>query len=168
LGFYCQKMKIHLIRHAKTASVSLSGNDFDRKLLLKGVVQANVLGSYIQNKEIQPELTFCSMAVRTKETYSILQHLINVGKTTFSTDLYLCDRETYLKKIWELNHGKELMIIGHNDGISEFASYLTDETLSMRTSEYYCIELPAKTWDEVSFGTGTVIDHFHPSVYLLD
>lgn len=161
-------MKIHLIRHAKTSPSTLYVNDFDRKLLPKGVVQANVLGSYLNIKEIKPLLTWCSTAIRTKETLSLLQHLNSMGEISLLNDLYLCDREVYLKKIWELNHGKELMIIGHNDGISEFASYLTDETLSMRTSEYYCIELPAKTWDEVSFGTGTVIDHFHPSVYLLD
>lgn len=161
-------MKIHLIRHAKTTPLTQSTHDFDRKLLPKGIVQANVLGSYLHNKEIKPELTWCSSAIRTKETFIILQHSLELGKTTFLDDLYLCDRELFLKKIWELKNGKELLIIGHNDGISQLATYLTDEMLSMRTSEYYCIEFASKTWNEISFGTGTIIDHFHPSVYLLD
>jgi len=161
-------MKIHLIRHAKTSPSTLYVNDFDRKLLPKGVVQANVLGSYLNTKGIKPLSTWCSSAIRTKETLSILQHVNSMGEISLLNDLYLCDREIYLKKIWELNHGKELMIIGHNDGISEFASYLTGESIAMRTSDYYCIEFESKTWNEVSIGTGRIIDHFHPSVYLLD
>lgn len=161
-------MKIHLIRHAKTAPSSISGNDFDRRLLTKGIVQANVLASFLKTKTIHPQLTLCSEATRTKETLLILQHSINLGEIIFSSELYLCDRETYLKDIWKLKKCKELVIIGHNDGISAFASYLCDESLNMRTCEYYCIEFETENWNEISIGTGKVIDHFHPSVFLLD
>ena len=161
-------MKIHLIRHAKTAPSSISGNDFDRRLLTKGIVQANVLASFLKTKTIHPQLSWCSEATRTKETLIILQHSINLGELFFSTELYLCDRETYLKEIWKLKKCKELVIIGHNDGISALASYLCDESINMRTSEYYCIEFATENWNEISMGTGKVIDHFHPSVFLLD
>jgi phosphohistidine phosphatase len=159
-------MKIHLIRHAKTDPTSLSGKDFDRKLLPKGIVQANVLAYYLLDHGVQPEITWCSDAVRTRETLSIIQRKIDPGKIVYSKDLYLADREVLLKKTWELKHGKELMIIGHNDGISSFASYLTDEQLIMKTGEYLCIEFTADLWQETSRGTGKIIANFRPSVFL--
>lgn len=161
-------MKIHLIRHAKTDPTSSSGKDFDRKLLPKGIVQANVLAYYLQKEKVKPELTWCSTAIRTKETLSIIQHKIELEKISFLQDLYLCDREMYLKKIWELKHNKELLIVGHNDGISSFAQYLTNESILMKTGEYLCIEFATDSWQEVSRGNGRITTQFRPSVYLPD
>lgn len=161
-------MKLHLIRHAKTDPTSISGKDFDRKLLPKGIIQANVLGYYLTAKLVRPFETFCSSAIRTKETLTILQSILDLGKIHLLDDLYLSDREVYLKTLWELKHDKDILFIGHNDGISEFASYLLDEDLSMKTSGYLCIEFTAKGWEEVSRGTGQLLSEFRPVVYFPD
>ena len=161
-------MKIHLIRHAKADSSVDSGKDFDRKLSPKGIVQVNVLAHFLHDLKIKPEIIFCSSASRTRETLSIIQHKISLGKISYFEDLYLCDREIFLSKIWELKNHKELLIVGHNDGISALASYLSDEPFMMKTGEYTCIEFKADSWQEVSRGTGRVIAHFRPSVYLPD
>ena len=161
-------MKIHLIRHAKTTQTDQFENDIKRKLLPKGIIQANVLGNYLQSKNIQAELTWCSTANRTKETLSILHHSIDLGKIIFSSDLYLCENDTYLKKVWELKTVNELFIIGHNDGISSFASYVTNEHISLKPCEYCCIEFNIDSWDELSKGNGRTIDRFLPSVFLPD
>lgn len=159
-------MKIHLIRHAKTEPSSISGKDIERKLLPKGIVQANVLAYYLKDQSIKPEITWCSSATRTRETLSILHNQMELGKISYLDDLYLADREVYLKKIWGLKHGKELLIVGHNDGISTFVNYLTDENLSMKTGEYICIEFPTNSWQEASRGTGKITAAFRPSVFL--
>lgn len=159
-------MKIHLIRHAKTDPTSPTGKDIDRKLLPKGIVQANVLAYYLKDHAIQPEITWCSNATRTRETLSIIHNQLELGKISFHNDLYLADREVYLKKIWDLNHGKELLIVGHNDGISSFVNYLTDENISMKTGEYICIDFTADTWQQASRGTGKITAAFRPSVFL--
>lgn len=161
-------MKLHLIRHAKTELKKNGSTDFERKLLPKGIVQSNVMALYLNNSEIHIDFTFCSDAVRTKETMQIIMHTVNLGKISYHHELYLCDRETYLSKIWELSHGKDLLIFGHNEGISEFASYLIDDYTELRTCEYICIQFPMNKWSEVSRGTGTVTDRFRPSVCLLD
>lgn len=159
-------MKIHLIRHAKTAQNSETGFDFDRKLLPKGIVQANVLASYLLTHEVKPVCVFCSDAVRTKETMEILQHTNQIKEIHYSNDFYLCEREIYLKTIWNLKHGKDLLFLGHNDGLSEFASYLTETFVSLKTGEYMCINFTTDKWNEVSRGTGTILDQFRPTVYL--
>ena len=159
-------MKLHLIRHAKTDQMSESGKDFDRKLLPKGVIQANVLGYYLHEQNWSSAVTFCSTAARTKETLTILTNLVFIGKTILSDELYLCDREMYLKIIWNLRHGKELVFIGHNDGISQIASYLLEKDITLKTGGYLCVEFTAKNWSEVSRGTGHLVAEFRPQVYL--
>ena len=161
-------MKIHLIRHAKADPSAASGKDYDRKLSPKGIVQVNVLGLFLHDLNIKPEIIFCSSAARTRETLSIIHHKISLGKITYFEDLYLCDREIYLSKIWELKNKKELLIVGHNDGISALATYLSDEPFMMKTGEYTCIEFNVDSWQEVSRGTGSIIAQFRPSVFLPD
>lgn len=159
-------MKLHLIRHAKTDQMSESGKDFDRKLLPKGIIQANVLGYYLHEQNWSSAIVFCSTAERTKETLTVLTNLVFMGKTILSDELYLCDREMYLKIIWNLRHGKDLVFIGHNDGISQIASYLLEKDITLKTSGYMCIEFTAKNWSEVSRGTGDLLAQFRPEVYL--
>lgn len=161
-------MKIHLVRHAKTDPNSQSGKDFDRRLLPKGIAQANVLSYYLAQHSIQPSYTYCSEAVRTRETLEILSYGNELGKIHLSRELYLSDRETYLKMIWELKHKKEILIVGHNDGISSLASYLLEETCFMKTCHYVCIEFDADSWKEISRGTGKLTAEFRPSVHVPD
>lgn len=161
-------MKIHLVRHAKTDPNSFSGRDFDRKLLSKGIAQANVLAYFFHEQKIDPGHTYCSEAVRTKETLDILSFTNDLGKINILKELYLADREIYLKLIWEQKHNKDLLIIGHNDGISSLASYLIEDTCYLKTCGYVCIEFSARSWQEISRGTGKLTEEFRPLVYLPD
>ncbi len=161
-------MKLHLIRHAKTEIGTSRISDFDRKLLPKGVVQANCLGTFLSlHVKIAPKV-FCSDAMRTSQTAEIINHQFSLGKINFDHLLYLSDRQEYLKLIWDEKSQQELMIIGHNDGISSVASYFTDEMVHMKTCAYLCISFEAEKWSEVSRGTGRITAEFRPSVYLPD
>jgi len=150
-------MKIHLIRHAKTAPTELNGKDFDRALMTKGLIQSNVLAYHLSLNSISSELTWCSNAIRTRETLSILKQSIDFGKIVYSPELYLCDRNVYLKIIWEQKSNKDLFFVGHNDGISDLARYFTEDDLIMKTSEYFGIEFPFKNLKEVFVGNGKII-----------
>ena len=39
-------MKLHLLRHCKTETMTPTGKDFDRKLLPKGVAQSKLLAEF--------------------------------------------------------------------------------------------------------------------------
>ncbi len=157
-------MRLHLVRHAKTSSISISGKDFDRKLIPNGHLQASELAIFLKEAAIKPRFTFCSNAQRTKETLNAIVKKNDLGKIAYTDDLYLCDSTTFLNLINALLHSEELMIIGHNDGISTFASYLTDEVINMQTCSYLCIEFNLDSWQEISKGTGTIIKQYRPSL----
>ena len=57
-------------------------------------------------------------------------------------------KKTYLKLIWQENHPDDLVLIGHNFGISDLANYFLDNQIELRTAEYICIEFPFDSWGE--------------------
>jgi len=155
-------MKIHLLRHAKTEQLSSSGNDFDRKLKDRGILQSKELAQFLISNQIHELETWCSTAKRTRQTFSYLTESLKPSKLEFMDDLYLCEQETILKKLWDLNQANDLFIIGHNDGLSDLASYFADEIIHLSTCEYICFSFTADSWAELSRGTGIIENRFRP------
>jgi phosphohistidine phosphatase len=163
--FKRKKMKLYLLRHAKTDQFSESGKDFDRKLLEKGKRQANVLALYFKSKSFQPSAIFCSSSARTRQTLSIIKKLVSFdSEIKYVDDLYLCEKEFLLSFLCQQNHKEDIFIIGHNNGISDFAGYLLNDFIDLSTSEFLCIDFQLDSWNEVSKGLGSLCDRFHPVV----
>lgn len=157
-------MKLHLLRHAKTDQHSETGKDFDRMLLPKGRKQCALMSSHLKDLGKIEEL-WCSSAARTKETLNLIKSEINLPKPHYYDELYLCSRQDYLERIWSHSKKGDLFIIGHNFGISDLASYLTDRHIELRTCGYICIEFDTKNWNEISRGTGIIVDQFRPEAH---
>jgi phosphohistidine phosphatase len=155
-------MKIHLLRHAKTEQLSTSGKDFDRKLKDRGVLQSKEMAQFLSSNDIHGLETWCSTAKRTRQTLTYLSDTLKPSKLEFMDDLYLCEQETFLKKLWDLNRANDLFIIGHNDGLSDLASYFADEMIHLSTCEYICFSFSADSWAELSRGTGIIVNRFRP------
>lgn len=132
-------MTLYLIRHAKAEKEAKSGRDFDRKLSEKGRKQAKKLGELL--KYTIPENTrfFCSSAKRTRETIT-LSELTN--EVHFLDELYLASETKLVQFVNALNAEHPICLIGHNEGISELASYFTGQTIELRTSEFIVLRFP--------------------------
>jgi len=157
---------LHLIRHAKTRQQSSTGKDKDRELLEKGIAQANLLGHYIQSHHIELGKMLCSSAMRTRQTKSVIcQHLAEQCRIDYRDELYLASREEMMLEL-ELETEKTLTIIGHNEGISDLASYFSDELIQLRTAELISMTFPFDDWKMVSRGTGTIVLRYRPEVFL--
>ena len=153
-------MKLHLIRHAKTLQALPDENDFDRALAEHGKRQAASLAEYLKEKIVSCEV-WCSQARRTKETYDILEKAGNSFRTiTYFNEFYLCSKDAFLEKLWMDNSTEDVMIIGHNFGISDLANYFLDDMLEMRTCEYICIEFEAHRRNETSRETCVIVDRW--------
>jgi phosphohistidine phosphatase len=155
-------MRLHILRHAKTNQRSQTGKDFDRALLPKGILQSKKISEHFDTIE-NIAFTWCSTAKRTRETLSFL-NMERLGVITYKDDLYLASRDKIIEEIWELDEIGDLLIIGHNYGISDVASYYTDEHIELRTGEYICVEFEIDQWNESSRGLGTIVDRYRPSV----
>ncbi len=159
-------LTLQLIRHAKTLQQSPTGRDFDRELMEKGIAQANLLGHYIESHHIGMGKILCSSAARTRQTHSIIsRHIAEPSEAEFRDSLYHASPDRLLMELTR-ETGKTITLIGHNEGISEFASFCSDEDIQMQTSELITLSFPFESWDYVTRGTGIISLRYRPEVFL--
>ena len=159
-----EMLKLNLIRHAKTNQESPTGRDFDRELLAKGIVQANMLAVYLDSKHIDLGTVLCSGAKRTRQTWQILeQQLFPENKATYIDDLYLAIYPIMMSCIQEQTT-KTITVIGHNEGISELASYLSGKDIHLKTCGFIQLVSHFENWDELIRDSMELVDQYRPEV----
>ena len=156
-------LQLHLIRHAKTEKLSSTGTDYDRRLLPKGIKQAKALANYLENKQ-NFEFLLCSSAKRTQETKNILEERLRFQSNVNLETLYLASNREILHLICQQQEVKEIWIIGHNEGISDLASYLTGNNIHMKTSAYVCLKPTIDDWSHLTANSCLVSDSFRPEI----
>lgn len=158
-------LNLYLIRHGKAVNFQDDNTDFKRSLNKKGTAQVNQLGYVLSKKDGNKDLQIiASGAFRTRETAEILNHYLKKKSITFDNDFYLADKFTILKKIILYANNKDIAFVGHNNGISDLASYLTGKNILLSTSEMVNIRFDLNKWDEISADTGEIIEIFKPDV----
>jgi len=150
-------MKLFLIRHAKTNPRSETGKDSDRALLPRGIRQSEDLKIYITEAGIAPKKVLCSTARRTKETLAILDISAPVE---YLEDLYLSPPDDMLRIVNSQSVKGDLMLVGHNEGISELASYLTGQELHLQTGTLIALQFEGDSWMELSGGMASIVHRY--------
>ena len=157
-------MKLHILRHAKTQVIAATNKDFDRKLLPKGIAQAESMGKFLNEKLSRKITVHCSSSARTMQTANIVQSAFEFRDIRYTDKLYHADLHALLDFVWSIEEQDDFLLIGHNEGISDLASYFTEKFISLKTAEYICIEFNVSSWKETSRGLGQVADSFRPEV----
>ena len=153
-------MRLYLLRHGEAEHKSPTGSDFDKRLTELGVEQVERVKKRLLNDAKDIEFSvFCSSAARTKETWQIISSSITVKSIEFLDDLYLADHTHLLNFLWNNpNQTNSVLLIGHNNGLSDLASYLLDERIVLPTSGLLVIDFPdAKKLSDIGLGTGEKI-----------
>jgi phosphohistidine phosphatase len=151
-----------LLRHAKSDWSTPGLDDHERPLNIRGTKAAPVMGRYIANKGLKPELVLCSDAVRTQATLTLV--LPELGppppEVVFDHALYLSRPDTILDVVRDnaKDHTKTIMVISHNPGVHALALTLVGEgdkkslrQLAMKfpTAALAVITFDAAHWPEV-------------------
>ncbi|HOY79600.1 MAG TPA: histidine phosphatase family protein [Hyphomonadaceae bacterium] len=110
-----------LLRHAKAAADSDTGEDFDRPLAPRGREDAPVVGKALADAGADPQVVLVSAACRTRETWGLIASNFPQAEVRFLQSLYLCAAEDLAEEA--KNAGAErVMIIAHNPGMHELAA----------------------------------------------
>lgn len=157
-------MKLHLLRHAKTEKFSSSGKDFDRKLMEKGIRQSTEMFKFLETKSFENTNLYCSAAQRTKETYELVCSKLKLNHISFHQELYLAGLEDLLQFTWNLKSKNDIFIIGHNEGLSELASYLSGSNIQLKTCGYIQLEFECESSEEISKDCGIIRKSYRPEV----
>jgi len=152
--------KLVVLRHAKSSWGNPNLKDYDRPLNERGRLSAQFMAPFIHKLSI--DQVYCSTAVRTKETYSLIFSSTSVN-TKFDDDLYDAGLDKLMSTINSIDENvKTACIIGHNPGLSLLVGHLTGELQNMVTCAYAEITFDLDKWEEISGYTGDIIEYNYP------
>lgn len=152
-------MKIVIVvRHAKTAWSESDVKDHERVLEPQGIIDAEKLGQLLLQEGIIPDVVLASSAVRASKTAAVIVANLGLPSSIIREKdvLYNASAETILSVIQSVDSSKnKVMVIGHNPGISNFVSLITDgSSMSMGTCDVAIVGFEAGTWKFCFPGTG--------------
>jgi len=142
--------KITLLRHGDSLFQDSSANDWSRPLSPEGEKECNDVAKFIKDCHPLPSKIISSNARRTIETVKILleknkwdSEILNVDK-----ELYLASANLLTKKIQSQSESiNDLIIVGHNPGLSELSSSLLKQSIYLPTSGCVSLNINLDLWD---------------------
>jgi phosphohistidine phosphatase len=153
-------MKLHLLRHAKTNPQSSTGLDFDRELLPRGYEQIIELKNFLKDHPIDPKIILCSSAMRTRQTLAELKDLWPEAQVQFIDELYLASKQEILDQICSQNSSEEILVVGHNEGLSDLVMNLAHPPHALKTCGFISMEFPFESSAYISQDTGSILAMF--------
>ena len=142
--------KITLLRHGDSLFQDSSVNDWSRPLSPEGEKECHDVAKFIKDCHPLPSKIISSNARRTIETVKIL-----LEKNKWDSEILNVDRELYLasanlltEKIQSQPESiNDLIIVGHNPGLSELSSSLLKQSIYLTTSGCVSLNINMDLWD---------------------
>jgi phosphohistidine phosphatase len=166
-------LRLLLLRHAKTERAEPGERDRDRKLMPRGESDAQLIGTYMVQHALLPDLVVLSPATRTVQTWSrIAAALSGVPRVTQDERIYNASAETLADVIREGGgDAPTLLLIGHNPGMHDLAVELIGsgdvaarEDLKERlpTSGLIVIDFAFDDWAALQDQAGRLVRYVSP------
>ena len=160
--------RILLLRHAKSAWDEPGLDDYERPLAARGRRAAAVMGVYLRDEELAPDLVLCSGARRARETWEIAAHeLAKPPAVEHDAELYMVTAERLLRRLKKLPATvKSVLVVGHEGGVDVLARRLAGDgaaPLRRRLGEKFptaalaVIALALDDWTQLAEKSGTLI-----------
>jgi phosphohistidine phosphatase len=118
-----------LLRHAKSDWKDRSLGDFDRPLASRGRRAAPLMGDWLAERHLAPDLVLCSTARRAAETLELLlTALASAPETSYLKTLYLAPPSRLLAVLRRQrpDHGR-ILLVAHNPGLQSLALALAGQ-----------------------------------------
>lgn len=143
---------LYLFRHAKSSRDDPGLSDHDRPLNERGWRQAPEMGKRLAGRNVKPDVILSSPALRALKTAQLVAGEIGYATQDIAVDerLYASSAESLLAVVRTLdNKLGSAMLFGHNPGMSELASGLSDGNLEMPTCAVAEFRYDTKSWSDV-------------------
>lgn len=119
--------ELHLLRHGKAAPQEAGGGDRERPLEPRGRRDAQALAAWAARR-LAPDLVLCSPSLRARQTLDIVAPAFARPPQILIEDgLYLANARQLLARLRDIPADvASVMVIGHNPGLHELATILSD------------------------------------------
>ena len=158
--------KLLLIRHAKSDWADASLSDFNRPLNSRGLRDSVEMAQRIDMQKLVPEKLISSPALRAATTCQLMAQnwKKEIKEIVFDAKIYEANVQQLLNIVNGFDDTDDYVaLFGHNNGITDFAVYLTDADLfNIPTCGVALIEFPFNSWKMVSKHTGDVLMYDFP------
>ncbi|MCF0070344.1 histidine phosphatase family protein [Dyadobacter sp. CY261] len=155
------KKTLILVRHATAEDQSFRIKDFDRNLNNKGLSESLVMGKWLVQEGIKPDIFVSSPASRAFKTAEIVaaQYEVPVNAIQTQAGIYDGGPKAYLQAVTTVpKEHSVLLLFGHNPDITYFAEYLSGASIgSMKKGSAAFIEFKDQEWEEISAKTGDLV-----------
>lgn len=155
-------------RHGKSDWNASSGRDHDRPINTRGKRDSTRMGQLLSDAGQVPDRIVTSSAVRARQT---LERAVDGGRwgdvSTFVTDdLYEASPEVVLSVMqMQENQWTRLLLVGHEPTWSQMISMcIGGGAVKVSTATMARIDFHAPTWENVTFGRGTLRWFVSPKV----
>jgi len=143
---------LFLLRHAKAITGELTVPDQDRPLSERGLKDVNKLGVKLHKKGVHLDLIVSSNAIRAITTAQIIANKLDMKRTNFLIDplVYGLETSALLDLISQIaKRYDEVMIVGHNPSLTDLASHIAGEPISMPTCSLMKATFDFKDWRKI-------------------
>ena len=155
-----------LLRHAKSSWSDERLPDHERPLNDRGKREAPAVGERLRQSKRRPDLIVSSTAKRARKTAKLVAENVKFKRPVLLyPELYEAPPARFFQVLGNLPDDPEtLLLVGHNPGISSFASLLTGEDIEMPTAGLVEIDLGEQQWDKLSKkkGSGRLVEIWSP------
>lgn len=158
--------RLILVRHGKAEPSR--GQDFNRNLVAVGEERTRDVAHQLNMLNIVPECILSSSSFRTKQTSECMAEIFwnDREKITLLPELYLAEAGTLVNVIKQTEDVSCLMLVGHNNGISDLCTLLSRAgTYSLKTSGTIVFDIPIEHWNELTFHQAEPIWNYRLDMY---
>lgn len=151
---------LYLLRHGEAEMAFGRQEDFNRQLTSNGIAQLKRLGKILALNATSFDQVLSSSARRTMMTTDLINEFVPTSKIIFEEGLYEAFTEHILNYINQVDKNIDnLLLVGHNPGISAMASYITQgQFISMLPGMMAKISIEVECWSMVGRQTGILME----------
>lgn len=145
-----------LLRHAKSSWKEPGLRDFDRPLNKRGQRAAPLVGEFMKERDVRPDLIISSPAVRARQTAALVVERGGLqAELRYDERIYEADVPALLKVVSQIDEAAEtVLLVGHNPGLQELLKFLTGEEQEFPTAALALISLEPDKWSNVEQRSG--------------
>jgi phosphohistidine phosphatase len=162
---------IAMIRHAKSSWATGISSDKLRPLNDRGVRDAPIMASHLQNLLPTIHYLAVSSATRTRETAHHFQRVYgaDIAQTQYHDQLYHGMPQDYETLLYTLDSSiNTVAMIGHNPGMTVMANLAaSDEYIdNVATCGIFLLRTEIDSWTDFAFSECTLQSYIYPKMYV--
>ncbi len=154
---------VFLLRHGKSDWSQPGASDHERPLNQRGRAAAPSMGAWLKQQGKHVDLIVSSTATRARSTAQLVAEQLQLpsDQVQLSRRLYLAPKESYLDVLMEVSPNTHaVLLVGHNPGISELASFWAPHAIEMPTAAVVEVRLQLESWIDLDLTTASDLIEF--------